>query len=205
MAKLPRYQGAGSSSINPYKIENAYENFEENNIEFDYCQGYERIESEKDESLRKEAVDIAKKNKIVVIFAGLTENYESEGVDRENLNLPENQNKVIEEISKVNQNIIVVLSNGSPILMPWKDMVKAIITGYIGGESGGKAIVNCLIGKVNPSGKLAETYPLKLEDTPCFKNYPGTELTVEYKESIYVGYKYYEKAQKKFYSHLDLV
>lgn len=197
MAKLPRYQGAGSSTINPYKIENAYENFEENNIEFDYCQGYERIESEKDELLRKEAVEIAKQNKVVVIFAGLTENYESEGVDRSNLNLPENQNKLIEEISKVNKNIIVVLSNGSPILMPWKDKVKAIITGYISGESGGKAIVNCLLGKVNPSGKLAETYPLKLEDTPCFENYPGTELTVEYKESIYVGYKYYEKVQKE--------
>ena len=197
MAKLPRYQGAGSSTINPYKIENAYDNFKENKIDFEYSQGYERIESENDKKLRDEAVKLAKKNAIVVIFAGLTENYESEGVDRSNLNLPENQNKLIEEISKVNKNIVVVLSNGSPVLMPWKDKVKAIITGYIGGESGGKAIVNCLIGKVNPSGKLAETYPLKLEDTPCFKNYPGTELTVEYKESIYVGYKYYEKAQKE--------
>lgn len=197
MAKVPRYQGAGSSTINPYKIENAYENLKENNIDFDYCQGYERIESEKDEILRKEAIEIAKQNKTVVIFAGLTENYESEGVDRTTLNMPENQNKLIEEISKVNENIIVVLSNGSPILMPWKDKVKAIITGYIGGEAGGKAIVNCLLGKVNPSGKLAETYPLKLEDSACFKNYPGTELTVEYKESIYVGYKYYEKSKKE--------
>ena len=192
MAKYPRYQGAGSSTINPYKIENAYDSFKENHIMFDYAKGYERIESENDENLRKEAIEVAKKNKIVVIFAGLTENFESEGVDRDNLNIPENQNKLIEEIYKVNKNIIIVLSNGAPIVMPWKDKVKAIITGYLGGEAGAKAMVNCMLGKVNPSGKLAETYPEKLEDTPCYKNYPGTELTVEYQESIYVGYRYYD-------------
>ena len=197
MVKNPRYQGAGSSTINPYKVENAFENFKEYNVEFEYTKGYERIESENDENLRKEAVELAKKNKIVVIFAGLTENYESEGVDRKNLDIPENQNKLIEEISKVNKNIIVVLANGAPIAMPWKDKVKAIITGTLGGEAGSKAMVNCLIGKVNPSGKLAETYPNKLEDTPCYNNYPGTELTVEYKESIYIGYRYYEKANKE--------
>ena len=192
MAKYPRYQGAGSSTMNPYKIENAYDSFKENHIMFDYAKGYERIESENDENLRKEAIEVAKKNKIVVIFAGLTENFESEGVDRDNLNIPENQNKLIEEIYKVNKNIIIVLSNGAPIVMPWKDKVKAIITGYLGGEAGAKAMVNCMLGKVNPSGKLAETYPEKLEDTPCYKNYPGTELTVEYQESIYVGYRYYD-------------
>ena len=193
MAKTPRYQGAGSSTINPYKIENAYDNFIKNGIAVEYAKGYERIETERDEDLRKEAVNIASRNDVVIIFAGLTENYESEGVDRKNLNIPKNQNILIDEICNINKNVIVVLSNGSPVLMPWKDKVKAIITGYIGGEGGGKAIVNCLIGKVNPSGKLAETYPTKLEDTPCFKNYPGSELTVEYKESIYVGYRYYDK------------
>ena len=193
MAKTPRYQGAGSSTINPYKIENAYDNFIKNGIAVEYAKGYERIETERDEDLRKEAVNIASRNDVVIIFTGLTENYESEGVDRKNLNIPKNQNILIDEICNINKNVIVVLSNGSPVLMPWKDKVKAIITGYIGGEGGGKAIVNCLIGKVNPSGKLAETYPTKLEDTPCFKNYPGSELTVEYKESIYVGYRYYDK------------
>lgn len=197
MAKFPRYQGAGSSSINPFKIENAYDNFIKNNIEFEYSQGYERIESENDKNLREKAIEVAKRNKKVVIFAGLTENYESEGVDRTSLDLPTNQNKLIEEISKINNNVIVVLSNGSPVTMPWINKVKGVITGYIGGEAGGKAIVNCLIGKVNPSGKLAESYPLKLEDTPCFKNFPGTELTVEYKESIYVGYRYYNKQKTK--------
>lgn len=192
MAKYPRYQGAGSSTINPYKIENAYNSFKENNIAFDYAKGYERIESENDEVLRKEAIEIAKKNEIVVIFVGLTENFESEGVDRDSLNIPDNQNKLIEEIYKVNKNIVIVLSNGAPITMPWKDKVKAIITGYLGGEAGAKAMANCLMGKVNPSGKLAETYPIALEATPCYKNYPGTELTVEYQESIYVGYRYYD-------------
>lgn len=192
MAKNPRYQGAGSSTINPYKVENAWENFKEYNVEFEYAKGYERIKSKNDTELRKQAVEIAKNNEIVVVFVGLTENYESEGVDRKNLDIPENQNKLIEEISKVNENIIVVLSNGSPITMPWKDKVKAIITGYLGGEAGSKAMVNCLLGIVNPSGKLSETYPKKIEDTPCYNNYPGTELSVEYKESIYVGYRYYD-------------
>lgn len=193
MAKNPRYQGAGSSTINPYKLENAYDCLKQENIQFEYAKGYGRIETQEDEEYRKEAVKIAKENDIVVIFAGLTENYESEGMDRTTLELPKNQNNLIEEISKVNSNIVIVLSNGSPITMPWKDKVKAIITGYLGGEAGGKAIVNCLLGKVNPSGKLTETYPNCLEDTPCFKNYPGTEASVEYQEAIYVGYRYYDK------------
>lgn len=193
MAKNPRYQGAGSSTINPYKLENAYDCLKQENIQFEYAKGYGRIETQEDEEYRKEAVKIAKENDIVVIFAGLTENYESEGMDRTTLELPKNQNNLIEEISKVNSNIVIVLSNGSPITMPWKDKVKAIITGYLGGEAGGKAIVNCLLGKVNPSGKLTETYPNCLEDTPCFKNYSGTEASVEYQEAIYVGYRYYDK------------
>lgn len=191
MVKYSRYQGAGSSTINPYKIGNAYDNFKENNIIFDYAKGYERIETKNGEKLLNEAINIAKKNEIAIVFVGLTENFEAEGVDRESLNIPENQNRLIEEIYKVNKNIIVVLSNGAPIAMPWKDKVKAIITGYLGGEAGARAMVNCILGKVNPSGKLAETYPEKLEDTPCYKNYPGTELTVEYQESIYVGYRFY--------------
>ena len=196
MAKIPRYQGAGSSTINPYKIENAYDNFLKNGIEVEYVQGYERIESENDEALRYEAIKVAEKNEVVVVFAGLTENYESEGVDRVGLDIPANQNKLIEEVCKANDNVIVVLANGSPVLMPWKDSVKAIVAGYIGGEAGGKAVVDCILGKVNPSGKLAESYPICLEDTSCFKNYPGNELTVEYKESIFVGYKFYDKVGK---------
>lgn len=197
MAKLPRYQGSGSSTINPYKIENALDTFLENNIKFEYVKGYERIDLKNDKKLLEEAIKIAEKNEIVIVFAGLTENYESEGIDRKNIDIPINQNKLIQEICKVNNNVIVVLSNGSPIAMPWKDNVKAIITGYLGGEAGGRAIVNCLIGKVNPSGKLSESYPKDLSDTPCYNYYPGTELISEYKESIYVGYRYYDKVNKE--------
>jgi beta-glucosidase len=193
MAVNPRYQGAGSSTINPYRLENAYDCLKEENIEITYAKGYGRIETKEDEQYIKEAVELAKVNETVLIFAGLTENYESEGMDRTTLDLPNNQNKLIEEISKVNKNIVVVLANGSPITMPWREKVKAIITGYLGGEAGARAMVNCLIGKVNPSGKLTETYPKRLEDTPCFKNYPGTEVSVEYQEAIYIGYRYYDK------------
>lgn len=193
MAKNPRYQGAGSSTINPYKVENAYDCFIQNGIEVDYAKGYNRIESDDDKELINQAVEVAKNKDVVILFLGLTENYESEGMDRTNLEIPKNQIKLIESIYSVNKNIIVVLSNGAPITMEWKDKAKAIITGYLGGESGAKAMVNCILGKVNPSGKLAETYPIKLEDTPCFNNFPGTEVSVEYKEAIYVGYRYYDK------------
>ncbi len=193
MAKNPRYQGAGSSTINPYKVENAYDCFIQNGIEVDYAKGYNRIESDDDKELINQAVEVAKNKDVVILFLGLTENYESEGMDRTNLEIPKNQIKLIESIYSVNKNIIVVLSNGAPITMEWKDKAKAIITGYLGGESGAKAMVNCILGKVNPSGKLAETYPIKLEDSPCFNNFPGTEVSVEYKEAIYVGYRYYDK------------
>ena len=193
MAKNPRYQGAGSSTINPYKVENAYDCFIQKGIEVDYAKGYNRLESDDDKELINQAVEVAKNKNVVILFLGLTENYESEGMDRNNLEIPKNQIKLIESIYNVNKNIIVVLSNGAPITMEWKDKAKAIITGYLGGESGAKAMVNCILGKVNPSGKLAETYPIKLEDTPCFNNFPGTEISVEYKEVIYVGYRYYDK------------
>lgn len=193
----PRYQGAGSSKVKPYNLENAYDCFKELGYDIEYSKGYERGVNNNNEKLLKEAIEIAKNNNIVIIFAGLTELEEAEGLDRTNLDIPECQNKLINEISKVNNNVIVVLSNGAPITMPWKDKVKGIITGYLGGEAGARAIVNCLVGKVNPSGKLAETYPDRLEDTPCYNNFPGSDIVVEYKEAIYVGYRYYDKINKE--------
>ena len=192
----PRYQGAGSAKVNPYKLENAYNYFKELGYEFDFAKGYERSISNNNDELLQEAVEVCKNNEVVLIFAGLTEIEEAEGLDRNSLDISKSQNKLIEEICKVNNNVVVVLSNGAPITMPWKDKVKGIITGYLGGETGAKAIVNCIIGKVNPSGKLAETYPIKLEDTPCYNNFPGTDVIVEYKEAIYVGYRYYDKVEK---------
>lgn len=193
MAKNPRYQGAGSSTINCYKLEKALDNLKQRHIEVDYAKGYERVECIDDEELLKEAIEVAKRNEVVLIFAGLTENYESEGMDRQNIQLPKNQNRLITEVCKINHNVVVILSHGSVIDMPWREDVKAIITGYLGGEAGGKAIVNTLLGDNNPSGKLAETYPMALEQTPCYDYFPGNEVNVAYKESIYVGYRYYDK------------
>lgn len=197
MVKNPRYQGSGSSTINPYKLENVYDVLKEKKIEFEYAQGYERSQNIKDKELRRKAIEIAKDKDYVIVFAGLTENYESEGMDRKTLDIPENQNKLINEISKVNSNIIVILAGGSPMLMPWRENVKAIVATYLSGEAGAEAIVNIITGKTNPSGKLAETYPLRLQDTPSYKNFPGNEVTVEYQESIYVGYRYYDKVKKE--------
>lgn len=198
MAEKPRYQGAGSSRINAYKIENIIKNFKINGLNFEFAKGYERIEDgRKDKHLIKEAVEIAKNSDYAIIFAGLTENYESEGLDRVSLNIPENQNKLINEVCRVNKNVIIVLQNGSPIQMPWINKVKAVVTGYLGGEASGLSMYNCLVGNINPSGKLAESYPMKLEDTPCYKNFPGSEVSCEYKESIYVGYRYYDKIKKE--------
>ena len=195
MAKNPRYQGAGSSTINPYKLDNVYESLKEAKINFNYAQGYERIESENDKTLIKEAETLAKTSNTVLLFVGLTENYESEGMDRTTMNLPQNQVNLIESISKINKNTIVVLSHGSSITMPWENKVSSIITAYLGGEASGKAIVNTILGKVNPSGKLAETYPIKYEDIPSYNYFPGNEVNVSYKESIYIGYRYFDKAK----------
>ena len=193
MARNPRYQGAGSSTINLYKLDSTYETLERQGIEFQYAQGYERIECKNDTNLLEEAIRVAKNNEIVLLYVGLTENYESEGIDRVTMDLPENQTKLIEEICKVNDNVIVVLSHGAPITMPWKDNLKAIITGYLGGEAGAKAMVDTLLGNSNPSGKLAESYPIRIEDVSSYNNFPGNEVNVAYKESIYVGYRYFDK------------
>ena len=195
-AQKPRYQGNGSSLINAYKIDTAEEYFREHNIEFNYAKGYDSNSSNIDNTLIEEAVNISKDKDIVIIFAGLINSYESEGFDRKHLNLPENHNHLIEEISKVNKNIVVVLSIGAPVLMPWIDKVKGIINLYLAGEAAVSAAFNIIFGIVNPSGKLAETFPLKLEDNPSYKYFPGGNKSVEYRESIFVGYRYYDKAEK---------
>ena len=195
-AQKTRYQGNGSSLINAYKIDTAEEYFREHNIEFNYAKGYDSNSSNIDNTLIEEAVNISKDKDIVIIFAGLINSYESEGFDRKHLNLPENHNHLIEEISKVNKNIVVVLSIGAPVLMPWIDKVKGIVNLYLAGEAAVSAAFNIIFGIVNPSGKLAETFPLKLEDNPSYKYFPGGNKSVEYRESIFVGYRYYDKAEK---------
>ena len=197
-AKKPRYQGSGSSLINPLNLTNAYDAFfEELGDNLIYAPGYSVKNETIDMNLEKEAIEIASKADVVLIMAGLTDIFESEGFDRLHLNIPNNHNHLINEILKVNKNVIISLANGSPILMPWKDKVKGIIEQYLGGEASGEALADVVFGKVNPSGKLAETFPNSLEEFPSNYNFPGEPRQVIYSEGLYVGYRYYDTAKVK--------
>ncbi|MFW6269813.1 MAG: beta-glucosidase family protein [Bacillota bacterium] len=197
-AKKPRFQGGGSSHINPYRVDSAYDEIKKYTTnELTYAEGY-LIESDRDnKKLIKEAKELAENVDNVIIFAGLPDRYESEGYDRKTLDMPPNQNNLIEEVTKVNKNVVVVLSNGSPIIMPWLTNVRAVLEGYLSGQAGGGAAADILFGKVNPSGKLAETFPRKLSDNPSFLFFPGEKDVVEYREGIFVGYRYYDTKEIK--------
>lgn len=199
-AKKTRYQGGGSSHIHPTKIENTYQEFEKllgNSSKLKYAEGYHLDKDENDDILIDDAVKVARESDVTVIFAGLPDRYESEGYDRINLSIPPNQQYLIEKIAEVEKNIVVVLSNGSPIEMPWEDKVKGILEGYLGGQGSGGAVADILLGEVNPSGKLAETFPLKLSDNPSYLFFPGEGDKVEYREGIFVGYRYYDSKNIK--------
>lgn len=188
----PRYQGGGSSHINSHKFTSAVQEVEgKNNIT--YAQGYRTAEDEVDDALVKEAVEAAKRAKFAVVFAGLPDSFESEGYDRDHMGLPNCQNHLIDAITSVQPNTVIVLHNGSPVEMPWIGKVKGVLEAYLSGQAVGGAVVDILFGKVNPSAKLAETFPLRLEDNPSYLNFPGEEDIVEYKEGIFVGYRYYDK------------
>ena len=196
MARAPRYQGAGSSILNPPRLTDAFEGLEACGVKASYAPGYDKKKDVISEVMVADARKVAAEADIVLLFIGLTEEYESEGYDRKHMNLPSSHNNLVEEIAKVNENVVVILSGGSPVTMPWLGNVKAVLNGYLGGQASGTAVAQILTGKVNPSGKLAETYPLCLEDVPCAKYYPGTELLAEHTESIYIGYRYYDSAKK---------
>ncbi len=189
-AAKPRYQGGGSSHINSFKVESAWETVKDNGSVI-YAQGYDDREDVTDEELLTEAIKAAKQAEAAVIFAGLPDNFESEGYDRKHLRMPKCQNRLIEEISAVQPNTIVILHNGAPVEMPWIDKVKAVLEVYLGGQAVGSAAVNILYGKTNPSGRLPETFPLRLEDTPCYLFYGGENDRSEYREGVFVGYRYY--------------
>ena len=189
--KNPRYQGGGSSHVNSFKVTSAWDALEEKK-NVTYAEGFSSEKDEYDEKLAAEAIETAKKADKAIIFAGLPESFESEGYDRKHMHLPECQNKLIEEIVKVQPNTIVVLHNGAAVEMPWLKSVKGLVEAYLGGQAVGQALVNILYGAVNPSGKLAETLPIKLEDNPSYLNF-GDGVKVEYHEGIFVGYRYYEK------------
>ena len=190
-AETPRFQGGGSSHINSFKTTSALEAAKEV-AEVTYAQGYDVKEDVIDQAMLNQAVETAKEADVAVIFAGLPDAFESEGYDRTHMRMPDCQNTLISEIAKVQENVVVVLHNGSPVEMPWADQVKGILEAYLCGQAVGQAEVDILFGKVNPSGKLAETIPYKLSDNPSYLNFPGDGQKVEYKEGVFVGYRYYD-------------
>ncbi len=194
-AKTPRYQGSGSSRINPTSISNAYDELLLQGVNFSYCDGYSLTTDKPDRALIDEAVDLSRGKDIVFLYIGLPDIYESEGFDRSHIRLPDSHIALIDEISIINPNIVVVLHGGSAIEMPWLSEVKGLLNMMLAGQAGGAASVDLLLGNKNPCGKLAETFPHKLADNPAYKHFGGTK-SVEYRESIYVGYRYYETADK---------
>lgn len=196
-ADNPRYQGAGSSIINPTMIDSGRRAFNNSPISVKFADGYDRNGKRKNEDAYiTEACNLAKNASKAVVFIGLTDDYESEGFDRSTMKLPDGHNRLVEAVSRVNDNVIVVLEGGSPVEMPWADDVKAILNAYLGGQSVAPAIVDVLTGKANPCGKLAETYPVCLKDTPTSFRYPDSKEDVQYRESIFIGYRYYDKVER---------
>ena len=191
----PRYQGAGSSMVNPTKVEALAQTVENYHLQVvGMARGCQR-NGEPDEEQLKEAVELAKKADVVIYAFGLDELSESEGLDRSHMRIPENQIRLLKELYQVNPNIVGILSGGSAVEMPWHTCCKAILHGYLTGQAGAGALLDLLTGKANPSGRLNETYPLRYEDMPAFHYFPSKERTAEYRESIYVGYRYYDTAK----------
>lgn len=197
LAKKPRYQGGGSSHINPYQLDNAYDEVAHYTDSVSYAQGYDLEKDKVDDQLIHEATECARNSEVAVLFVGLPDRYESEGFDREHMSLPTNHEALIRSVLDAQPNTIVVLSNGSPVEMPWVDDVPAIIEGYLGGQAGGGAVADILYGVESPSGKLAETFPVKVEDNPSYLYFPGEGDRVEYREGIFVGYRYYDTKKIK--------
>lgn len=188
----PRYQGAGSSMVNPIQVETMERVIGDSQLSVvGISRGYER-NGDPDDILKKEAVDLAEKAEVVIYCLGLNELGEAEGLDRSHMRIPQNQIDLLETLAKVNENIVGVISAGASIEMPWERNCRAILHGYLSGQAGASAMVDILTGEVNPSGRLSETYPIKYEDTPSFRNFPSMERNAEYREGIYVGYRYYD-------------
>ena len=195
---LPRYQGAGSSIVNPTKLDTT-KNLLGGDIGIDVvgCEkGFDRYGKKKN-GLRKKAIELAKKADVVVLYLGLDEVTEAEGLDRNNLHLENNQLELVQDMKALNKEIVVVLSCGSAVEIPFVDDVNAILHCYLNGQAGAQATLNILNGKVNPSGKLSETYAYKLEDVASSDNFPSHTRTIEYREAYGIGYRYFEKANVK--------
>lgn len=195
-AKTPRYQGSGSSVVNPTRLDTTLDVMKDFPLQMaGFAAGYHRT-GPADPALEREAVELAKKADVVLLYIGLDEISESEGLDRPNMKLPESQIRLLQMISDVNPHVAAVLSGGSAIEMPWIGQCEAVIHGYLSGQAGAAAMLNAITGKVNPSGKLNETYPLAYEDVPSAPYFPSKERNAEYREGLYVGYRYFETVGK---------
>lgn len=191
-AKQPRYQGAGSSLINPAKLSNAWDTLSRSGLSIiGYAQGFKRMGGSS-AKLAGEAVALAQQADIVLLFLGLDEGSEAEGVDRKHLGLCDNQLDLLRDLKKANANIVVVLAGGGAIEMPFIGDVKAVVHTYLAGQGSAEALTSILTGEHNPSGKLSETFPLRYNDVSSAPYYPGTEATAEHIEGIFIGYRYFD-------------
>ncbi len=192
-ADKPRYQGAGSSLINPIRMTTALDSLRDGDLDLiGYERGYNRS-GRRSSYLIKRAANLAEKSDIAIVFAGLGEVSEAEGLDREHMRLPDAQLRLIDKLAKIKHvKIVVVLACGSPVELPFAPKVEAIIHGFLGGQGGGRAMADVLCGVTNPSGKLAQTYPLTYADSPTRFYFPGKEVSAEHREALNVGYRYYD-------------
>lgn len=195
-AGVPRYQGAGSSLVNPTRVSSLKEVMTQSGVNLmGYTQGFSRGNPAPQPDMIREGVSLAKLADVVLLCVGLDEIAESEGLDRESMTLTQGQIELMEAVCQANENVVLILSGGSPFVIPESCHYRAILHGYLGGQAGAEAMEDALYGRINPCGKLNESWPLGLEDTPVFGRFPGREKTAEYRESLYIGYRYYETAK----------
>lgn len=193
-ARTPRYQGAGSSQVRPTRLDCVLDELKAvvgAGVEVSEAAGY-RPDGSTDDALVADAVRQAAEAEVAIVFAGLPDSYESEGYDRTGIDLPAGHNRLIAAVAAAQPRVAVVLMNGAAVAMPWADRVPAIVEAWLGGQAGGGAVADVLGGRVNPSGKLAETFPRRLEDTPAYPEFPGTDGLARYGEGLFVGYRYYD-------------
>nr|MDE7379565.1 glycoside hydrolase family 3 C-terminal domain-containing protein [Clostridia bacterium] len=190
-AKTPRYQGAGSSQIIPTSLSNILGVIGQSGLNFvGFARGFERFGGE-NKKLLKAALKLVERCDTAIVCIGLDEDKECEGLDRSNLRIDDNQVELLEALAKTGKKIVAVLSCGSAVETDWDCNVNALLLAHLSGQSGARAVINALTGKINPSGKLAESYPVKLADVPCFEIYSESPYKSDYAEGIYVGYRYY--------------
>ena len=193
-AQKARYQGAGSSVVNCTKLDHTMDVIADFGLDIlGFEAGYPR-HGAPDMQMQAKAVELSKTADYVLLYLGLDEISESEGLDRSHMKLPESQVQLLEAVSQANENIIIVMSAGSAVEMPWLDRCKALVHGYLCGQAGARAVLRVIMGEVNPSGKLSESYPVKYEDCSTANYFPAKERSVEYREGLYVGYRYYNTA-----------